>query len=540
MTSPTTTPLGTHRLPPAFDQPPEGNDVGPGLTSPLTLLAGPRVRIRFPPAASQRRTRFKFKVKHRALSVSGTSGSNPASSSGESTANLTPSIRAPPSATGPRMAHDPSAGGDKRSPADARRPAWGQAALSSTADAKVATRSDIRQSSDSGHRSRERTDKLSPTYPIATLHNALEPLWRKGFPVSGNLYTENNFVALREICQRLYPQAGSKEMLDFTLSQALRNLGLSTGGPPPNTISEAVAKRLDAAFRESSSHRTHLCPLDLGDEIPEVLFGPNRIRSFTAEELADVVDPDRLARNLTHWRSNIGRLSRFAWLVVTESVALPGDPGARALPLLYVNLDHDFGHIEPHKAKFPDAVEAALFALLMVAWEDVASYADYDWRPFRVPWVHTIDDDIFARRMAIPDADTLTSEPEFYENEAGETIEVERPTRLPLTDDAAKAIRILDDPFWATLTAARRSSLCARPFPHFLVRAFASEGIDEFLAHITVVEAALGSALDHDQRSRPKIGTGNPGATTRVSWRIAGLLNEANAGERYRQLFKER
>src|SRR5271169_4413241 len=110
MTSPTTTPLGTHRLPPAFDQPPEGNDVGPGLTSPLTLLAGPRVRIRFPPAASQRRTRFKFKVKHRALSVSGTSGSNPASSSGESGANLVgpgpvsyPSRTIAPLRAGPRV-----------------------------------------------------------------------------------------------------------------------------------------------------------------------------------------------------------------------------------------------------------------------------------------------------------------------------------------------------------------------------------------------------------------------------------------------------
>jgi hypothetical protein len=91
------------------------------------------------------------------------------------------------------------------------------------------------------------------------------------------------------------------------------------------------------------------------------------------------------------------------------------------------------------------------------------------------------------------------------------------------------------------VTAARESSLCARLFAHFLVRAFTSEGIDEFLAHITTVEAALGSALDHDQRSRPKIaGKGNPGATIRVSWRLAGLLGDAMAGERYRQLFGER
>jgi hypothetical protein len=376
---------------------------------------------------------------------------------------------------------------------------------------------------------------------IATLHSTLEPLWRNGFRVSGNLYTEPKFVALSEICQRLYPQAGSKEMLNFVLGQALRNLGLSINGPPPDTELDWAAERLDAAFQQTVARRTYLCPLDRGDEMPEVQFGPNRIRRFTATELADVVDPDRLVRNLPNWGSNIRRLSEFAWLVATEIVSLPGKPGARALPLLFVNLDRDFGRIEPHKPKFPDAVEAALFALLMVPWEDVADYADYEWRPFRVPWVHTIEDDLFARRMPVPDADTLDWEPDFYEDASGETVESERPTRLPLIDDAAETIRILDDPFWARVTAARGSSLCARPFPHFLVRAFASEeGIDEFLAHITVVEAALGSASDHDQRSRQKFGKKNPGATKRVSWRVAGLLNDADAGERYCQLFGER
>ena len=84
------------------------------------------------------------------------------------------------------------------------------------------------------------------------------------------------------------------------------------------------------------------------------------------------------------------------------------------------------------------------------------------------------------------------------------------------------------------------SSLCARPFAHFFVRAFASEGIDEFLAHIMVVESALGSALDHDRRTRPKFGRKDPGTTDRVAWRVAGLLDDASAGERYRELFKER
>ena len=167
----------------------------------------------------------------------------------------------------------------------------------------------------------------------------------------------------------------------------------------------------------------------------------------------------------------------------------------------------------------------------MVAWEDVTVYAKYEWRPFGVPWVHTIDDDLFARRMVVPDANTLNWAPDE-----------ERPERrLTLKDNAAETINTLGEAFWAAVTMARESSLCARPFAHFFVRAFASKGIDEFLAHMTVVEAALGSALDHDRRSRPKFGRkDDPGATDRVAWRVAGLLDDAAAGERYRDLFRER
>jgi hypothetical protein len=362
---------------------------------------------------------------------------------------------------------------------------------------------------------------------IAVLRSSLEPLRRLGYGESGSLYAAPEFVALREICQKLYPGAGRKETLEFALSQALRNLGLLIGGPP-HTELDWAAKRIDAAFRQAVSHRTHLCPLDLADELPDLQFGLNQIRTFTAAELADVVDPDGLSRNLPQWQSNIRRLSCFAWLVVTESVSLPANPGARALPLLFEN--PGFDRIELHKPKFLVAVEAALFAVLMLPWEDVAVYAKDEWRPFEVPWVHTIDDDLFARRMVVPDANTLNWAPDE-----------ERPERrLTLKDNAAETIHTLGNAFWAAVTTARESSLCARPFAHFFVRAFASEGIDEFLAHITVVEAALGLALDHDSRSRPKFGRKNPGATDRVSWRVAGILHDAVAGERYRELFKER
>ena len=374
--------------------------------------------------------------------------------------------------------------------------------------------------------------RSSSSSAIAELRRRLEPLRHRRLEESHSLYAAPEFVALREICQKLYPGAGRKEALEFALSGALRNLGFLIGKPPRTELGWA-AKRIDAAFRQAVSRWTHLCPLDLADKLPDVQFGPNQIRTFTAAELAEVMDPDRLSRNLPQWQSNIRRLSQFAWLVVTENVSVPSNFSQRALPFLFPKVSEALTDIEPHKPKFPVVVEDALFTLLMVAWEDVAVYAEYEWRPFEVPWVHTVDNDLFAHRRVVPDADTLT-----WAFDALEEYPERRLRRL--NDTAAETIHTLGDAFWAAVTTARESALCATPFPHFLVRAFASEGIDEFLAHITVVEAALGSALDHDRRSRPKFGRKDPGATDRVAWRVAGLLDDAAAGERYRDLFRER
>jgi hypothetical protein len=49
---------------------------------------------------------------------------------------------------------------------------------------------------------------------------------------------------------------------------------------------------------------------------------------------------------------------------------------------------------------------------------------------------------------------------------------------------------------------AKRSVLFETPIAHFLVRAFLAEGVDEFLAHITTIEAALGLRSDYQKSFR--------------------------------------
>jgi hypothetical protein len=245
-----------------------------------------------------------------------------------------------------------------------------------------------------------------------------------------------------------------------------------------------------------------------------------------------------LPRTSSSCRFNSERFAQFSWLVIEEDFHLPGLVAERALPTLFVNLGQDVGRIEPHKPRFPQAVEAALFALLTVPLEDITD-SDVDWRPFRVPWVYTLTDDLFGRAPEPPDAGSLTWETELIWRSNGECNEFEVPSRLPLNEDADQKTSYLSDGTWHDLARARASLLFAATLPHF--RAFASDGIDEFLAHITVVEAALGSPVDHDQKQRSKrSGSKNPGATERVAVRLGTLLNEPEAGDRYKALFAER
>lgn len=75
---------------------------------------------------------------------------------------------------------------------------------------------------------------------------------------------------------------------------------------------------------------------------------------------------------------------------------------------------------------------------------------------------------------------------------------------------------------------------------HFFVRAFSSEGIDEFLGHVIAIEAALGMVRDHDRRSRPKAGGKDVSATERGARRIATLTGATTKADDFNRIFKLR
>ncbi|MGV0821167.1 hypothetical protein [Martelella sp. AMO21009] len=304
---------------------------------------------------------------------------------------------------------------------------------------------------------------------------------------------------------------------------------------------EEAAKGLDAAMRTTSAKRIHLVPLDLADDLPSLVFGPAKLGRLTADELRMHVDEARLKRLYPQQGFDAERFSEFHWLIVEEVVALEHEPEARAVPMLFMDLSQDLGQIEPHKGRFPVTVEEALFFLLLAPWESWSTMAEVDWRGFCVPWVYTVDSDIFVRPNTPPSPDALSWEPRIYDDGYGGTYEEERPVELRLEDTAATELPSWDQSRWTIVEQAKQSVLFETPITHFLVRAFLVEGIDEFLAHITTIEAALGLRADYQRSFRltPDRHKGM-GPTKRMRGRVAGLLGDRRYADQYERLFDVR
>lgn len=380
--------------------------------------------------------------------------------------------------------------------------------------------------------------------PSTEFREAMEDLWRLSPPGPDNLLAAPAFVRLREACRNGYSNMG-KNGPGFALSTALRSLGLPCVLPSGAAnlalpVAEAV-RRLDEALRATHTRRVYLAPLDMADKLPPITFGAARVGRFNAAELLSLVDAPRLRRAFPNMEFDAERFSEFHWLVVEERAYIDRDPEARAVPGLFMNLSEDLGRVEPHKGLFPGAIEDALFFLLLAPWDTWAEIHEADWRGFRVPWVYAVEDDLFVRPQSPPSSDSLSWEERHYDDGYGGTIEVLRPSSLPLSDDAQSELLVWDQTRWGIVDVVRRSPLFETPIVHFFVRAFLTDGVDEILAHITTIEAALGLQADYNPSTRvsPDRHKGMR-ATQRMCGRVAGLLGDRSFADEYEMLFNLR
>ncbi len=384
----------------------------------------------------------------------------------------------------------------------------------------------------------------APPGPSEAMQQAMAALWRLRPPGPDNILAAPAFVRLREACRDGYPNAGKRGPA-FALSNALDALGLPCKlrrdtAHLASSVEEA-ARSLDAALRATHSRRLHLAPLDLAEDIPHLEFDPAQVSRFNSDELRSLIGDTRLKRMFRSVDFDADRFSEFHWLAIEETVELVMEPEARAEPVLFMDLRQDLGQIEPHKGRFPSAVDEALFFLLLAPWESWSTMPEVDWRGFRVPWVYTLDSDIFVRPRSPPSPDTLSWESRIYHDRYGGTVEEERPEELQLRDEAKTDLTVWDHDQWAIVKEAKTSLLFETPIEHFLVRAFLADGVDEFLAHVTTIEAALGLRADYQTSFRVAPDRHKRmSATRRMRGRLAGLLGDSLYSDQYERLFDVR
>lgn len=373
------------------------------------------------------------------------------------------------------------------------------------------------------------------------LTNCIETLWRLTPPGPDQLMQHPAFIKLAELSR---PRYGGGEKLAFSLHQVLLAIGLPcrlSKRPDLILLPAQAAEALDIALSRKARTVRYLAPLDLGGDLPALSFGPCRVATFTAAELAVLFDAPRLARLYPDYPFDAKRLSEFYWLVIEEEAELDPSPEKRAVPFWFESLARDFGAVDPHPTQFPELVERALFFLMTGPWEDWSTHEGLEWRGFRVPWVYTLDADLCVRPMRPPDPGTLSWEPWIFEDRYGDEVELERPVEYHLDDEAQDASTLFDDATWQRLEVALAAPLFETPVMHFLVRGFLSDGIDEFMSHITTIEAALGLEADHFAKLRQQPDPRpNLRSTNRIGARIAALLGDVPAAKDFGALFNLR
>jgi hypothetical protein len=370
------------------------------------------------------------------------------------------------------------------------------------------------------------------------VREAVRAIWAVGTKPVGGLWKVPEFDQLKKACADRYEQGKVTFGLTFALDHALKSLGipcLSSEGTPTDPIDPIQAYTLlDRAFTRTTTRRRYICPLDLAENIPPLTFGDARIDRFDASQLEELFDKPRLARYYPNLSFDSSRFSQFYWLVVEEEVPVTVSVGGRSIPSSSM-MSRDLGEIDPHESRFPTAVENALFFLLLAPWEDWSVMTEVDWRGFRIPWIYQLDDDLFVAPAEPRNPDSLSWEPKFRHDEWGEVEETEGPVELRLTAEASGLLLGRNQEHWSEFRYASSSSLFDTPVIHFLVRAFLANGIDEFMAHLTAVEAALG--LQSDYRAKERVNHVRKGPSERVSLRLAAALEDPSAAKVYEELF---
>lgn len=369
---------------------------------------------------------------------------------------------------------------------------------------------------------------------------AFNRVWRLPAGLDYNTILKSpEFLLLRETADKLCYAQIRGNLLDPFLLRGLQKLGvpcLFTAGSPLAAADrlETTARCYDALMKRHANH-IYLCPLDCAGDIPQIKTANTNIMRFSKAELDELLNSLPQQRQPGYAPADTAGLSQFLWLVVGHDEALREDFAER---YWFWNTNRDNpGTVYPYKHHYPEAVESAIFILMLATWEEWQLNEECHWRPFDIPWVHTLSDDIFWLQPPIPSTTSLTWVPCSYLDKNEGWHEYEAPHRYNYSLTIDQLMPFVDTQVCNHLEAAIANGLINVAARHQFVKAFRSDGVDEFLAHIVVIDACVGEVSGNKALEKH---LKELGATRRLKYRLAGLLNDASVSDTMDVLYKVR
>lgn len=335
----------------------------------------------------------------------------------------------------------------------------------------------------------------------------------------------------------------------FTLYDVFKSLGCFL--PPEQKEkyfnSEQAAEKINNLIQKKQSVKRYICPLEYFNNLPKCVFGSAKIGKFSEEELFYFFDAKRLIclhpEDEKEIIKNIEEYSQFYWMIFEESVELKDD---------FMN-GPQFEETTKqliHQCRFPNNFQKEAATFLLAPWEEWETILGKTaWKFFKIPWVYEVDGNLFIPPCPLPSYQRFNYDIKLYEDSNGEVCEYEQPLQLDLITsdfDQASDLDLGQLPlFFAEIFEKIDKNLFfGETALFFLINAYDSDGIYEFISHITAIEAAIGQQDSIRVKGKnKKLGQFKQysiGITRIVAIRIAALLKDVEFYHQYIILFKLR
>ncbi|HBH6890677.1 hypothetical protein QO199_24530 [Serratia bockelmannii] len=357
--------------------------------------------------------------------------------------------------------------------------------------------------------------------------DAFNKIWELPAGMSfDEIIKSRELINLREVADEHCYSKISGSLFDPYLCNGLRKLGVPCFFPAGSSLVETdmmvAARQCYEELNRSTENLISFCPLDCADILPQIKFGKASIKHFSKSELDALLNSVTLQRQPGYKPADTARLSQFLWLMVEHTESLPAEFSERYWG--WGKQKDTPGTVHAYKTPFPDDVEQAIFLLMLAPWQNWLINEDNHWRPFDIPWVHTLSGDIFTRQKPIPSADTLTwVEKYYYDDKHDDWIEYEAPYDYDykVTDD--QLLPFIDATARQNLLRAVNAGFINKAARHQFVNAFIKGGIDEFLSHIVMIDACIGTKKSNGLKTR-----------------LVGLMNDASVKQTIDSLYEAR